>query len=491
VLFQPIIMIGNRARPLVLLAVALACSGEESLDPVEDLELSAVSGNNQTGLAGERLVQAYAVRVIRDSIPVAGVLVRWEVLSGTGTVAPSSSVTDAAGSAQAFHTLGPESGVQEVRASLDRAPGTAVTFVATAEPLLPPLVSRFPVPADYGLHDTFVRDGIAFLSAWNTGIVILDVGAGIRGGAPATPIEISRIVPTAAPLPTPSIHNAWWFHNPVTSEKRYLLVGQEGPAVSGASSSGDIKVLDVSDLAAPREVGFFHLNVAGTHNFWVDETAQVLYAAYYNAGVVALDISGVLQGDLGGRLRALNAPGGPGNTYVWGVMLAGGHLYASDMLSGFWQLDPVTLVPVAGGNNVPERFGSDLWVKGGFAYTGTWGTRLSVLGDAIKVWRLGPTGVPTLADSVIVEGIRTVSDLEVSDNGRLLVVSAEGAPGAGVFVYSLRDPSKPALVGRAPVASGVHTVSLARIGGKLYAFAAKNPPDPALEIYDLSAFDVP
>ena len=453
-----------------------------------------MSGNNQTGPVGERLVQAYAVKVTRDSIPVAGVLVRWEVLTGTGTVAPGSGLTDAAGIAQAFHTLGQEPGVQQVRASLDRAPGAAVTFVATADPLPPPLVSRFPVPAQFGLHDTFVRDGIAFLSAWNTGIVILDVGAGIRGGAPAAPVEISRIVPTAAPLSTPSIHNAWWFHNPVTSEKRYLLVGQEGPAITGASSSGDIKVLDVSDLTQPREVAFFHLDEAGTHNFWVDEAAQVLYAAYYNAGVVALDISGALEGDLRGRLRAVNAAGGPGNSFVWGVMLADGHLYASDMLSGFWQLDPVTLAPVAGGNNVAERFGSDLWVKGEFAYTGTWGMRLSVLGNAIKVWRLGSTGAPSLADSVIVDGIRTVSDLEVSDNGRLLVASAEGATGAGVLgvlVYSLRDPSKPALVGRAPVANGVHTVTLARIGGKLYVFAAGNPPDPALEIYDLSAFDVP
>ena len=41
-------------------------------------------------------------------------------------------------------------------------------------------------------------------------------------------------------------------------------------------------------------------------------------------------------------------------------MLASGRLYASDMLSGLWQLDPGTLIPVAGGNNVPERFGSEL-----------------------------------------------------------------------------------------------------------------------------------
>jgi hypothetical protein len=124
----------------------------------------------------------------------------------------------------------------------------------------------------------------------------------------------------------------------VTGEQRYLFVGQEGPGVVGSRSSGDIHVVDVSDLANPREVAFFHLVGAGTHNFWVDEARQVLYAAYYNAGVVALDVSGTLSGDLSGRLLSQVRPGGNQNTYTWGVQLANGSLYAIDMLSGLWQL---------------------------------------------------------------------------------------------------------------------------------------------------------
>jgi hypothetical protein len=54
---------------------------------------------------------------------------------------------------------------------------------------------------------------------------------------------------------------------------------------------------------------------------------------------VALDVSGALSGDLSSRLIARSQPGGAGNTYVWGVMLANGHLYASDMLSGLWELN--------------------------------------------------------------------------------------------------------------------------------------------------------
>jgi hypothetical protein len=96
--------------------------------------------------------------------------------------------------------------------------------------------------------------------------------------------------------------------------------------------------VDVADLAHPEEVASFYLDGAGTHNFWMDEPSQILYAAYYNGGVVALDVSGTLSGDLSSRLISRVAPGGTGNTFTWGVQLAGGSLYAIDMLSGLWQL---------------------------------------------------------------------------------------------------------------------------------------------------------
>jgi hypothetical protein len=203
---------------------------------------------------------------------------------------------------------------------------------------MPTLVHREPIPPRYGIHDTFVRDGLAFVFAWDEGVIIYDVGNGIRGGSPAAPVEVSRLVTSEGNAGSPAVHNGWWFHNPVTSERRYLFIGQEGPAVIGSRASGDIHVVDVSDLANPREVAFFRLNGAGTHNFWMDEARQILYAAYYNGGVVALDVSGTLSGDLGGRLLGQVRPGGAGNTFTWGVQLANGSLYAVDMLSGLWQL---------------------------------------------------------------------------------------------------------------------------------------------------------
>jgi hypothetical protein len=209
-----------------------------------------------------------------------------------------------------------------------------ITNPATTE-----LRASVPVPPAYGIHDTYVRDGLAFVFAWNTGIIIYDVGNGVRSGRPEAPVEVGRLLTDDDGVAGgPAVHNGWWFHNPVSGETRYLFVGQEGPGVIGAQSSGDIHVVDVSDLAHPREVAFFRLEGAGTHNFWMDEARQILYAAYYNGGVVALDVSGTLSGDLADRLIARVMPGGPGNTYVWGVQLAGGSLYAIDMLSGLWQL---------------------------------------------------------------------------------------------------------------------------------------------------------
>lgn len=203
-------------------------------------------------------------------------------------------------------------------------------------------VDSIEMPANYGIHDTYVRDGMLFVNNWNSGLWIYDIGGAGRGGSVSSPVFISSIVTGAAAdgsTPAGQVHNSWWFHNGATGDKKYVFVGQEGPDVIGAQSNGDIHVVDISDIDHPTEVAYYHMGShEGTHNFWVDEQRQILYAAYYNGGVVALDVSGALSGDLAGREIARIAPGGAGDTYVWGVMLYGGSLYAADMLSGLWQL---------------------------------------------------------------------------------------------------------------------------------------------------------
>lgn len=200
------------------------------------------------------------------------------------------------------------------------------------------------------VHDVFVRDGILFTALWNGGLTLWDIGGGGRGGTPASPVQLGN-VRTAGGL----VHNVWWFHDPSTGAKRYAFVGEEGPSSGFATSSGDVHVVDVSDMTAPREVAFYHVPNAGTHNFWMNEAEGILYAAYYNAGVQALDVRGDLSActtaqkaadgrcDLGAMGRRLAAgPTGQGDVYVWGVQGEGSYIYASDMPNGLWKLNPAT-----------------------------------------------------------------------------------------------------------------------------------------------------
>ena len=224
-----------------------------------------------------------------------------------------------------------------------RNPGSPALMVWRIDPLaVDPIapVGSVAIPADYGIHDTFVRDGLAFVSAWNTGLIIYDVGDGRAGGSPASPQEVSRIVTSANGVAGgPAVHNAWWFHNPVSGQKRYVFVGQEGPGAIGSSASGDLHVVDVTNLASPVEVASLRIPGAGVHNFWMDEAREILYAAFYNGGVVALDVSGTLAGNLTSRIMGQAEPAG-GSTYVWGAMLHQGSLYLSDMATGLWQIAP-------------------------------------------------------------------------------------------------------------------------------------------------------
>ncbi|MEP7326825.1 MAG: hypothetical protein ABI836_12810 [Gemmatimonadota bacterium] len=475
---------------LVLLAVA-GCSSDSNgpnPPPPGGKSLAAAGGIAQRAPSTTTLPVPFTV-IARDSItPIPGVKVYWTVLNGGGSVDVDSSVTGADGKASATFTLGAVVGVQQVLArapSLNSSDTTKyrVTFspnsLGGSGPYLMAEVSILP---NYGIHDTYVRDGIAFVSAWNEGILIYDVGNGIKGGSPSNPVLIGS---TTAGGET---HNSWWFHNP-NGAKKYLFVGQEGPGSIGTSSSGDIHVLDVSNLANPTEVAFYHMGAptpAGTHNFWMDEANGILFAAYYNGGVVALDVSGTLSGDLASREIDRFVP--QAGSYVWGVQQDNGSIYLSDMVNGLWQLsfDGSTFALAGGGNNVPERFTSDLWIHNGYAYTGTWGNR-GVPGNALKVWQLDLNGAPSLVDSVITNAIVTVSDVEVTADGNMVMFGAEGGTSNGFYFYSLADPAHPVSIASYMVPTGIHTATFATIGGRLYAFGAKDPGSPALVVLDVTS----
>jgi hypothetical protein len=220
-------------------------------------------------------------------------------------------------------------------------------IVDITDPTTPQIVSTMTIGNPF-IHDVFVRDGLLFAGEWNNGLAIYDIGA--QGGSPANPQFISRVHTVGG-----QVHNIWWFHDPSNNSKKYVFVGEEGPAAFGSSSQGDIHVVDISDIQQPKEVAFYHVTGAGTHNFSMDETNGFLYAAYYNGGLRVLDV----RGDLGtcdvefkladgrcqlhlidGRLKARQKASFP--LYTWGVQYVGNAVYASDMLNGIFKFAPVT-----------------------------------------------------------------------------------------------------------------------------------------------------
>lgn len=468
---------------------------------------ASTGGLRQRGPVGAALPVAYQVEA-RDLTgqPLAGVPVAWTVVSGGGTVTSGGDVTDAAGHATASHTLGPATGIQQVSATIGVGDESAVlTFSTTALPAAGPvLVGETAAPSQDGIHDVFVRDGIAVASAWDAGVILYDIGNGVRGGSPSRPVELSRFkINDERVVGGPQAASTWWFHNPVSGERRYLFVSQQGPGIIGASSSGDIHVLDVSDLSAPRAVAFLHLGAVGPNRMWMDEAAQVLYAAYFDAGVVALDVSGSLSGELSGRILARTQPAGAGATYVRGVQLHRGSLYAVDMMSGLWQLAPVSgaLAVRSGGNNLPWRFSSDVALHGDYAYTGSWpgGEGLASRSAVLEIWQLGAAGEPVLADSIAFTNnfgqgaAPRVSDLSVSDDGRLLAVCLEGSVLSsgenGLYLFDLVAPGAPSLIARLEMRDGARSATFTTLGGRRYLIAARKSGasvGTALMIHDVT-----
>jgi hypothetical protein len=231
------------------------------------------------------------------------------------------------------------------------------TVVDLNDPLNPRKVAEWrprETEAGRSLHDIDVQDGIAYVSYWSDGLVILDVGNGIKGGTPAAPklianyrYDAERLYPGATAEHGPGFisgtHTAW-------RHKDYVFIADEvfppmptGPTwdVGNIRAYGRLQVIDVSDIERPRSVAWYEPDFGGVHNLWA--AGDSLYIGAYNAGFHVLDISGELRGDLKaqGRLIADLRPSDPdgkvaNGTMTWGVVVKDGLAYVNDMLSGLW-----------------------------------------------------------------------------------------------------------------------------------------------------------
>lgn len=141
-------------RTIAILAAAslvgvAACSDGPPTDPSPassaSLTLAKVSGDSQAGEAG-RLLDDFLVFQVTSAtgVPVSGLRVQWEIVSGGGKVSGKRHETDAAGLAAGNFTLGPEPGENVARAVVRDS--LTIEFRALALPPSPdgPAATRLP-----------------------------------------------------------------------------------------------------------------------------------------------------------------------------------------------------------------------------------------------------------------------------------------------------------------------------------------------------------
>ena len=237
----------------------------------------------------------------------------------------------------------------------------AVHVIDINDPAHPKQVSSWKTPrADAGrmLHDIDVQNGLLYGSWWNDGIVILDVGNGIKGGTPANPVVVSQYKYDLDHLYRDvekeggkgfirGTHTAWRYRD-------YLVIADEvfsndaaQTLFSGGLSRahGRLQVLDVRDIEHPKPVAWYEPEYGGVHNVWM--LGDTLYLGAYNAGFRAFDMSGELRGDLRAQGREIgefmpsDANGKiPNAAMTWGVVVnpKDGLAYVNDFNSGLWVL---------------------------------------------------------------------------------------------------------------------------------------------------------
>lgn len=236
------------------------------------------------------------------------------------------------------------------------------------EPCAPKTAAIWKTPrpeAGRTLHDVDVQDGLAYLSYWNDGLVILDVGNGVKGGSPSNPQLVaqhkydlndlySQVEASAGPGFIRGTHTAW-------RHKNYVFIADEvfpAEPVKGAKDAsagrayGRMQVIDVSDLANPKSVAYYEPEFGGVHNLWV--AGDTLYMGAYNAGFRTFDISGDLRGDLRAQAREMvhvhtaDMDGFVKNAAMtWGVVVRDGLAYVNDMYNGLWivRMEPKSSPP--------------------------------------------------------------------------------------------------------------------------------------------------
>ena len=216
----------------------------------------------------------------------------------------------------------------------------------------------------HALHDVWVENGIAYSSNWSDGVVAVDVG-GLKfseknrsavkfnpllmkagKGSPSNPIQLGSF-----PDRKGRNHSAFPFLSESTGSF-YIIAGDEvfpnglENLINNRPSSprGGFHFINFDDPDNPKEDAVYIVPEAGSHNQWVYD--DILLAAFYQAGIRILDISGELLGDLYKQGREIGyflpqhrdgiIPNAP---MVWGAQPYKNYIFLSDMNSGLYCIE--------------------------------------------------------------------------------------------------------------------------------------------------------
>jgi hypothetical protein len=118
-------MLAGAGMALSLMFTA-ACDDDDPVEPPVATVLQITSGDNQTLAVNTAGAPMTVTLLDDDNDPIAGRTVNWAVATGTGTLASSTSVTNAQGVATMTFTSGATAGAATVTASVSGV--TPVTF---------------------------------------------------------------------------------------------------------------------------------------------------------------------------------------------------------------------------------------------------------------------------------------------------------------------------------------------------------------------------
>lgn len=239
--------------------------------------------------------------------------------------------------------------------------GRRYDIINIEDPKNPYTVSRFELDTPgHAIHDVWIQDGIAYSSNWSDGVVAVDIGSNQSadmpgaGGSPENPVKLGSYA-----YPSGWNHAAFPFKSESTG-KFYIVAGDEAfpfglpTRTNPVGARGWIHFVEFDGWDNPSEVARYQVPEAGTHNFWI--IGDVMYVAYYNAGLRIVDISGELMGNLYDQGREIasfepNHPESliPNTPFTWGPQPYKGHIFISDWNTGLWAIK-LNDRPVSGTN---------------------------------------------------------------------------------------------------------------------------------------------